>query len=36
VATLARIIIAIETRRRLTVIEGGKPMPRKATTRKAG
>jgi hypothetical protein len=36
VATLARIIIAIETRRRLTVIEGGEPMPSKATTRKAG
>jgi hypothetical protein len=36
VATLARLIIAIERRRRLTVIEGGESMPRKVTTRKAG
>jgi hypothetical protein len=35
VATLARIIVAIERRRALTVIEGGKPMPERTPARKA-
>jgi hypothetical protein len=36
IATLARIIMAIEQRRELQVIEGGKPMPESTPARKAG